>query len=102
MRKNLVFTVMFILANMLFAGFMQVYKVSYNAMNSEHIVTADVSFDDNEGVTEFKILDMKIKTDIPFKEIISDEKFLYTLYIISDSRVKSIAEFINYTEKIIH
>ena len=100
MRKNLVFIVMFILANMLFAGFMQVYKVSYNAMNSEHIVTADVSFDENTGITEFEILDITIKTDIPFKEIISDEKFLYTLYIVSDSRIKSIAEIINYAEKI--
>lgn len=99
MRKNLVFITMFVLMNMLFAGFMQVYKVSYNTMNSEHIVTADISFDENTGITEFEILDMKIKTDIPFKKIISDEKFLYTLYVISDSRIKSIAEIINYAEK---
>lgn len=99
MKENLIFITLFILANILFAGCMQVYKTSYNTMNSEHIVTADISYDSERGVTEIQMLDKKFETDIPFEKILSDRKFKYTLYVLSDDIVKKAAGILMINEK---
>lgn len=99
MKENIIFITLFILANILFAGCMQVYKTSYNAMNSEHIVTADISYDRERDVTEIQMLDKKMETDIPFKKILADSRFKYTMYVLSDDLIKKEAGILMISEK---
>lgn len=96
MKKNICAFTIFILINLLVLGCMQVYKVSYNTMNSEHIEMVSISGDIHH--TSLEILDRKLEFDI-MPENFSDDKIIYMLYGISGDKIKNAAGIIGYAEK---
>ncbi len=98
MKKFICTFFSFILINCFVLGFMQVYKTSYNTMNSEHIKMADISLN-SEGNTEFKILDKSFEFEISPEIFNSDDRMKYTLYAISDGSTRNIITIMEYAEK---
>lgn len=97
MRKYICAFTLFILVNLLILGCMQVYKVSYNTMNSEHIQMVSIS--GNIHHTNIEILDRNFEFDI-VPENFSDERIKYILYGISGDNFRSAVEIIGYADKI--
>lgn len=102
MRKKIILITMSILMNLLILGYMQVYKISYNTMNSEHIAMADISMNNKTGMTELKILDKTINLDISPNDIKTDDNIIYMLYTLSNNKLKNAVEIIYYIEEIIY
>ena len=96
MKKYICVFTLFILVNLLILGCMQVYKVSYNTMNSEHIQMVSIS--GNIHHTNIEILDRNFDFDIIPKNF-STEKLIYMLYGVSGDNVRSAAEIIGYADK---
>lgn len=97
MKKCIYAFTLFILVNLLILGCMQVYKVSYNTMNSEHIQMVSIS--GNIHHTNIEILDRNFEFDI-IPENFSDERIKYILYGISGDNIRSAVEIIVYADKI--
>ncbi len=98
MKKFMCRFLSFILINCFALGFMQVYKASYNTMNSEHIKMADILLN-NTGNTEFKILDKSFEIEISPENLKPDDKMKYTIYAISDGNMRNIISIMEYAEK---
>ncbi len=101
MKKLVCELMVFVLLNILVLGFMQVYKVSYNTMNSEHIQMVGISTD-KKGSTELKVLDKSFHIDISPYEIMENSDLKYTLFAICSTDVKNIMKIIEYVGKILY
>ena len=95
MKKVVAFFTGFLLLNVFILGFMQVYKTSYNAMNSDHIIMAGISKDEVTGNTQLQILDKKFNFE-PFSPLSDD--IIYTLYLITNNNLKVSIGFLELLE----
>lgn len=97
MRKIICMVMGFIFFNLLVLGCMQVYKTSYNTMNSEHICIAKISSENDTA--KLQVLDYTIKSDIIPHDIHCDDSIMYVFSIFAGSGLYTVSKIVYFIDK---